>query len=199
MTNTNINATMNERWSAMSGTGNESFNAFASPRNTTATAKNSDNLRQMMLQDFGRATPFTSEGSSSQCLLRPMRKQSKSSFGSMSTISSAEGFPNHNNHVFSSSAPTSSKNNLLRYNNMDSKGSLGCMNNRWRATPSTMNNSNTTGNQNTLFASLNMPIASGNHQKRWMATLDSDRASDQPMGMITRKRSASIIFPASSA
>mmetsp|Transcript_793 Transcript_793/g.1939 ORF Transcript_793/g.1939 Transcript_793/m.1939 type:complete len:214 (+) Transcript_793:79-720(+) len=192
-------ATKNERWSAMSQVDNDCFNAFSSPRTEKMPLTKSQHLLHTLRQDFGKSPSFIPEELTPQSLLRPRRMPSNSSFGSMSTISSAESFASLNNHRFK--PVKNSKNSLLRYNNMDSKGSLVSLNNRWRATPSTTKGSNTKSNRNKLCASLNMPmpVASGNHQRRWMATVGSDNGSDQPIGMITRKSSATYLFPASSA
>lgn len=162
------------------------------------SSKRSQHLRHILCQDFGTVPSFVRGGLPSQSLLRPMRMPSNDSLGSISTISSAESFASLANHRFAH--VNNSKNNLLRYNNMGSKASLVGLNNRWRATPLTPNNSSSPSNENKPASyNMPMPVASGCHQRRWMATGDSDSGSDQPMGMITRKSSSSYLFPAKSA
>ncbi|VEU43939.1 unnamed protein product [Pseudo-nitzschia multistriata] len=189
-------AMTNERWSAPGGTNeNDALGAFVSNSTTqTDRSKKSDSLRQMLCQDIGTTTLVLTKGPSSKArsLIRTMPIPSNNSLGSMSTISSTESLWLYGESQKLGSVTNISKNSLLRYGNMDSRNSLLSLNNRWRATPPNAVNSNP---QKIFSSSFNAPISTGNQQSRWKAT----QGGDQPIGMVTRKTSATYLFPAKSA
>lgn len=218
-------ATRNERWSPVTNVPlNETFGSRFSPHTkknpdcyndpSPKPTRNSHNLRSILRQDFGDKgmSSMVNKGSRQHPLVRPNRKASveclrapasMNSYDSMSTISSSESLSSLNNKN-SRWGGRSSKNNLLKYSNMESKGSLASLNNRWRATPKASNRK-TNGikpNNNSCYSTLSTtPVQSnlGPTGGRWMASLSSEKASDQPICMITRKSSASYLPTASTA
>lgn len=196
----NNTASKNERWSAVGSSSEHK-------------TKSSDRLQQILYrQDFAKAKPAG--------LPRPCRRASVNSIGSMSSMSSMNSFGNstinsiNSTSIFPSSSGfnsinnnnKASKNNLMRYCNIESKNSLLSLNNRWNSIPSSQITSNKHGsavditNMNNMYqlnSSVLSPLASGNHNGRWLASVDGENSkSDQPINMIRRK-SSSYLFPTS--
>merc|ERR1712172_37657 len=111
------------------------------------------------------------------------------------------------------SGTTKSKNNLLRYTNMDSK------NNRWRssAAPSSskvssslaaavnlrypIHKSSTNSNSSGSMTSLSSSTRNHHQRRRWLATAATERScgGDRPIGTVRRKSSSTYLVQLASA
>lgn len=186
-------ATRNERWSAnvtMVALNDSAEDIFGS--NKKSMAKSSAHFRQILYrQDFGKGSKSADSpigGSSSHTLIQPARRASRENLnGSMSSMSSMGSFGTRK----------SSNNSLLRFNTIDSNSmsTISSINNRWKLTTPPSIKKKNVSSQITITGTS--PITNGKNQRRWLATLASDRAIDQPIGMITRKRSSSYVGPSS--
>jgi len=198
-------ATRNERWSAGTGTTimvNDNFQDTCAPikRKSVGTTRSSAHLRQILCrQDFAELGMML-DGSLSPTLIRPSRRISADSLSSRSsTMSSMSSMSSKGSFVSITSRydPTrkSSRGSFLRYKHVGStNNSLGSFNSRWKSIPT---KKRTTVFSQTITPSMIDPITKENHQRRWLATLASDRAIDQPIGMVQRKKSSSCLFSSS--
>merc|ERR1711935_337492 len=104
-----------------------------------------------------------------------------------------------NGRRFTSRKGSSSK--LMRYSNRDSNKSLLSLNSRWKSTPPKKRHSTNIHTNKLLHADVSMdvlsPVASQNHQGRWMATASSHSAIDRPISAIRRKSSHNTLFTSS--
>lgn len=210
--------------------------AVAAP---VTTVKSSEHLRQMLIQqDFaGTRTGSYRKGTTGrQDPTSSSIERSMSSLSSMSSMSTVGGGGNNSVDVLVNtiggryappskswplSGTTKSKNNLLRYTNMDSKNSFGSIsnNNRWRssAAPSSskvssslaaavnlrypIHKSSTNSNSSGSMTSLSSSTRNHHQRRRWLATAATERAcgGDRPIGTVRRKSSSTYLVQLASA
>lgn len=184
-------------------------------RSDSKRATSTTRRQDPSLSSLNRRKIIVAEGFGGKFKNSLLSKPFESSFGSLSSISSissmstfggagsSESFnlisnihKTNNSRYKRTQSPTPTqrstnriKNNLSRYNNMDSANSFGSIsnNNRWRSSPY---ESNPSYGANSNDNGYNIVINSTHQRQRWQATSANQRESDQPIGSPVERKSS---------